>query len=394
MKSRAICKNIQVLFTIFKLPISKLFAKFGKSKSPKSILVLCIAHIGDVLCLVPSLHLLRALHPNAKISVLVPPPLIDFLKRNPLALDLIPYDEKDVFSNLKLYLKLSLYDEAYAFWAKRELLLARAIGTKKIISYEKHNKKHYHYLGDMFYAPPNEVNVERHFQSLILAKEGEKATKVLPTLHYAIDQYFPRSVNIKRDKVVILSPCCQSPCRECPPAYWNKIAAYVKQLGYHVIFSGKGQKESNFVDQCDPTHEYEHAIGSLSLGALADKLLLSSLLITVDTGILHLAKFTGIKILVLCGGSEPLRIAPSNFYDKEVSKDNSPLLLNNVSKTQVPFYAIRSQYQCKAKTPHCLRLLPKYCYHFSNEGAECMKALNVEKILEKAKEILAFPYLD
>lgn len=376
-QSRAICKNLQVLFALLKLPISKFLSSNQKNK-PKSILVLCIAHLGDFLCLIPSLYLLRTLHPDARITVLVPPALNDFLKRNLFQFDLVSYEEKEVFQNLRLYLKVKFYDVAYVFWNKRELLLAGAIGAKDVVTYDKFKNKGYSLLSNDFLETPVEVNLERYFCSLITKKEGIEAFKALANLRLPKGEFFIDST-APRDKTVILHACCKSPNRCLPSSYWKLIAEHVSNLGFSVIFTGNGEEERKFIDECDPENRYQHAVGTYTIEELALKLSRSALLVTIDTGIMHLAKFTGIKVLVLCGGSEPRRIAPSEFFNRE--KSSSEL----ASKT---FFAIQSQYSCKAKNLHCQRLLPQYCYHWDGKYSECMKAFNSAEILQKIDEIL------
>ena len=79
-KSKAICKFLLFFFVLVKLPLVKVLAKKKTPCSHKSILVLCGAHMGDVLCMVPALHLLRHLNPNSEISIPVSPALCVFLE--------------------------------------------------------------------------------------------------------------------------------------------------------------------------------------------------------------------------------------------------------------------------------------------------------------------------
>lgn len=376
-QSRAICKNLQVLFSLLKLPLSK-FLPSSHKNNPRSILVLCIAHIGDFLCLVPSLCLLKALHPTARISVLVPPTLFEFLKKRLQGFDFVPYEEKEVIQNLNLYLRVKFYDVAYVFWNKRELLLACAIGARDIVTYDKFNNKGYGLLGSIFLKTPAEVNLERYFCSLIVEQEGELASKALACLHLT-RKGFSIDFAVPRDKTIILHACCRSPNRCLPPSYWKVIAGHVSDLGFSVVFTGNGEEERRFIEECDPENRYQHAVGIYTIDELAVKLSHSELLVTVDTGIMHLAKFAGIKILVLCGGSEPRRIAPSEFFDREE---------NTLGFKMKTFFSIQSQYPCKAKSPHCQRLLPEYCYHWDGKYSECMKAFNLTEILKKVDEIL------
>ncbi len=331
-KSRAVCKILQVAFALPKLGVNKLLSGHGSAKdSPKSILIFCIAHIGDVLCLLPSLHFLRKIYPKAEITVLSPPSLCEFLRKTPLGLIPVPYDEKDVWSNLRLFMRVRLYDTAYVFWAKRELILAQAIGCKNVITYDKFKKRYYAYLGNRFIKAPDTINVEKRFTNLIKAA-NEKVSSNMPSLRFNLSEYFQDTPAIK-DPVVLLHSCCKSHCKIVPPSYWRKIASEVSSLGYKPVFTGNGDDEAEFIRKIDPDNRYEHAGNRYSLWELAKLMNHSKLLVTVDTGIMHLAKYTGIEILALCGGSNPERIGPSEFFRDEGEADETGVINKYTNNT-------------------------------------------------------------
>lgn len=386
LKSRALCRALLVLFVVIKFPLSKILSYVQKdsSQANRRILVLCGAHMGDVLCLFPTLHLLRQLNPNSEISFPVSPSLCSFLKRSPARITPIPFDERDVLGNLKLFLRFHFYDEAYAFWNKRDLLLCHALGAKHVTASERAKHKYYAFLVDSFGKATKELNFERIYELFALDIYGQKAKEALSSLHYCRDEYFPEALNVNRDKVVILHACCQSKNRMCPPNVWREIASYVHSLGYGVLFTGRGKSEKEFIEKCDPEHLYKHAVDLFSIDELALTFIHSTLLITVDTGVLHLAKYTGIKVLALCGGSNPTCICPSEFFDNDTSatKKEFPTHIN-----RDPFYTVCSDFKCQARNPHCGRT-PQSCYHWDGESSECMRALKVDDILQKTRTLL------
>ncbi len=170
----------------------------------------------------------------------------------------------------------------------------------------------------------------------------------------------------------------------CSPTVWKEIATYVHSLGYSVLYTGRGKSEKEFIEKCDPKHLYKHAVDLFSIDELALTFIHSMLLITVDTGVLHLAKYTGIKVLALCGGSNPACICPSEFFDNDTSATQKgfPLHIN-----RDPFYTVCSDFKCKARNPHCGRT-PQSCCHWDGEMSACMREIKIDDILQKTQSLL------
>lgn len=110
MKSRAICKIELSLIALVKLAVKKatktVFRLIGLKSKNNKILVLAVSHIGDTICCIPALSLLREQYPNHKIDFFCSKPIVQFMKRNPFGVNVIGYDEKDVLLNLRLSLTL------------------------------------------------------------------------------------------------------------------------------------------------------------------------------------------------------------------------------------------------------------------------------------------------
>lgn len=162
----------------------------------------------------------------------------------------------------------------------------------------------------------------------------------MPSLRFNLSEYFPDTPAIK-DPVVLLHSCCKSHCKIVPPSYWRKIASEVSSFGYKPVFTGNGDDEAEFIRKIDPDNRYEHAGNRYSLWELAKLMNHSKLLVTVDTGIMHLAKYTGIEILALCGGSNPERIGPSEFFRDEGEADETGVINKYTNNTNWGGFALK-----------------------------------------------------
>ncbi|MDD7022988.1 MAG: glycosyltransferase family 9 protein [Aeromonadales bacterium] len=113
----------------------------------------------------------------------------------------------------------------------------------------------------------------------------------------------------------------------------------------------------------------ERALGRFSLDELALELAMASLLVTVDTGIMHLAKFTGIPVVAMLAGTMPQRVRPSAYFG------------------DCPFHAFQSDVKCERKNPSCSALL-RFCLQIEDGYSRCMRKLPMDRILSCIEGIL------
>ena len=95
MKSRAVVIFLTIVASIPKYVIKKVLSIFNRNDAePRSTCVICISHIGDNLCCLPALSLLRQKYPKAQITFFTSRPLVKLLERNPYNIDIQDYNEK------------------------------------------------------------------------------------------------------------------------------------------------------------------------------------------------------------------------------------------------------------------------------------------------------------
>ena len=151
------------------------------------------------------------------------------------------------------------------------------------------------------------------------------------------------------------------------------MARYIKSLGFEPVWSGSGSFDEELLKQIDPASEFQSAVGKYSIDELALKLREAEALVTVDSGIFHLAKLTETKTLVLLGGSSFERIAPCDFY------------------SQRNMYFVASDFNCpnkKSASYHCQKNLLKNCPYNDGIVSDCMKGLSVEKVKSAVFDML------
>lgn len=113
--------------------------------------------------------------------------------------------------------------------------------------------------------------------------------------------------------------------KEWPPEYWIRVVNYITEKGYRVLLTGgKSDRERalELKKKCQRSELIEVGAGKLSLKDTINRLSESMLLITVNTGIMHIASAIGLNMIALHGPTSVKRWGPLN---KNAISIQSPL---------------------------------------------------------------------
>jgi ADP-heptose:LPS heptosyltransferase len=104
----------------------------------------------------------------------------------------------------------------------------------------------------------------------------------------------------------VLHVGARSPLRHWDPARWSMLAAELSRRGMQIALTA-GPGEAALIDAIDPGHRYVGYPGSLDLAQLWHLIAAAKAVVTLDTGVAHLAKLTGTPTACIFGpGSAPL----------------------------------------------------------------------------------------
>ncbi len=188
-------------------------------------------------------------------------------------------------------------------------------------------------------------------------------------MRFKISDWYPElSFPLRRNHNVFLQLGAKSGARLLTPENWRRIADLCSSLGFHVILSGE-KSDAQIADAIEPEKRFERALSRWSLDALAVELARASLLVTVDTGVMHLAKYTGIPVVALLAGVSRERVRPSSYFG------------------ECSFHAFQAQVECPRKNSSCSALL-RYCLQVQDGYSRCMRELPMEEILACVAGIL------
>lgn len=330
----------------------------------RKILYINLAFIGDIILSTPAIRALRAKYPAAIIDMLVTPWASQAARGNPYVDEVHIYDKKGEHRKLaKLWQLLSvLRTEKYdlvitANYALRGAMVAKMIGARYRVGYDAQHAAFF--LTHTTPAKRMDVKHETENQLAVLQPLGISTTDFsLEFQHNAIDiqNMHDKMGELPPKTIVVICPFGRHPLNNWTTAGYVALLTQLSAVASCYLIGGQGDKENLLAINQQAGDCGTVLAGNLTIGELAVFLGKSSLVITVDTGPMHLAAAVGAPILALFGRSDERVWGPRGEYDQVLRLLDLPCA------------------PCIA---------PRECSHHS-----CMKNLTSEVVIAKALGML------
>lgn len=332
---------------------------------PKRILIFNVNWLGDVLFSTAAIRNIRINFPHAYLACAIPARCYLVLKDNPHLDEIMIFDEKDrhkgVFAKLDFVrlLKSKQFDTVFLLHRSfTRALICRLAGIGQRIGYYTKKRS---FLLTRAIKPPSPRSMHRiDYYLNILEKAGLRLEDRF-TEFFVSDADVNFIVRFLKDRhldgkgfLVALNPGANWAPKRWPAKHWALLAdSLIDNLAAKVIIVGSSNDASIAREITASMHNKPVvACGLLNLKKLAALFKRVGLLVTADTGPLHIANAVGAaKIIALFGPTDPAITGP--YPDKNVA-----LLFKDVG--------------CKVP-----------CYKVNCKDNRCMKAISVQDVLEK-----------
>jgi ADP-heptose:LPS heptosyltransferase len=343
-----------------------------KKRNPKKILIAHDLLLGDTLLLAPLMKRIQEKYPKAQNYALAKPAFVPLFGNTPYGFKVLSFDPKSFLSLWRIFC-CGPYDLAFIAGDNRYSWLARAVGSRWVIGIE----------GDIPSWKNWMVNEAKSFD--------DKPATWADMMGRLVDGNDPETYQknewsrppikkllwpIDTSKLYVVCHLGASNTLKFWPAQsWQLLMKELKRQGFEICIS-VGPKEECLIEEVDPDHQYHHIAGTYSLIEMWALIEDAKLLISVDTGIAHLAKLAGTPILTLFGPGSLVSHGEGLFWKKSIyyhaTKDNficrdQPILF----RRKVPWLKRCGRSLSECKTP----------------GA-CMHAITTEQVIFKAKKLI------
>lgn len=334
------------------------------------ILIIGPAWVGDMVMAQTLFKWLKQRYPDSEIDVLAPAwtkPLLDRMPEIHESLD-FPFGHGELRLGDRYRLGISLRERNY----KQAIVLPNSYKSA-LVPYFAKVLRRTGWIGEMRYGLLNDVRRlnKKHFPQMIqrfiaLGLEKDEPLPIElphPQLHILASSVYTalNRLSLSKPNALILALCPGSefgPSKQWPVDYYANVARAKLSEGWRVWLFGS-VKDKSITDSISTLteHQAENLAGMTGLSETVDLLSLASLVITNDSGLMHIAAALGRSIVVMYGSTSPEFTPP-------LSK-----------KAQI----LKSALPCSP----CFKRACPYGHHY------CMKKLKPEQILEAATTIVS-----
>ncbi len=333
------------------------------------ILVIRFSSIGDIVLITPVLRCVRQQRPDAAIHLLTKREFAPIVAANP-NIDKIHYLEDDLAETIKA-LKAEKYD--YVADLHNNLRTARvktALGVKETYAFPKLNVQKWMYVNLKINLLPDKSIVERYFETvkpLGIHNDGQGLDYFIPQTAITTNDDIPTSHWPGYVACVIGGSYTT---KKFPVGGWQEFCA---QVPYPVILLGgpDDREEGRLIAEQDSIKIY-NSCGKFNLNESAHLVQRARVVVSNDTGLMHIAAAFGRPVISLWGNTAP-DFGMFPYY----GGNNLKLRVSPKSKIME-----NRQLYCHP----CSKLGYGHCPkgHF-----KCMKSLDIHTIVENVKKLWA-----
>ena len=278
---------------------------------PKRILCIRLSAIGDVILASFLLRLLRNRFPKVEIDFLVKEHLATLIQRNPRVDRVISFDPRkgtrELF-HLVRKIRIRQYDAVIDLQRNfRSILITLLSKSRKrfrsqLFRWERFWMVHFH---RNLYQEVKPVPL-RYFEAVSswgIKDDGLGLELCLDSsAEHSVESLFKVSRVMKNEKIVLLAPGAGRKTKRWPAERYGEVGDYFSKKGKRVILIG-GEKDRICSEEVMQTMQFPSLdfTGQLSLmetAALVDK---SILLVTNDTGVMHMAAALNRNVVSIFG---------------------------------------------------------------------------------------------
>lgn len=277
-----------------------------RPEQPRKLLVLHELLLGDTLMLAALLAALRLRYPAAALYVAAHPAYAPLFAGGPYGAIALPYTERrpGALGNLE---PARGADIAFLPGENRYAVTARALGARWVVGLEGGSAGWRDNLVDELVPLPRKPrNLAEIFASLAGTEPPPYRSGDWPAPPF---KEFDRPTK----PYAVLHVGASTPLKQWPAASWRALAEALTVGGYEVAWSA-GSGEQTIVQAVDPEARYRSHAGKLDSAQLWHLVADCALLVTLDTGIAHLAKLTGTRTLCLYGPGSATLVGRGSFW--------------------------------------------------------------------------------
>ncbi len=301
----------------------------------ENICILRTSSLGDICNMLPFIYTLRSEYPNAKIFWIIGKSEANFLR----IIDGIEFIVFDRNKTIKSYISIAKQLKKISFdimfimqVSLRANIISLFVNAKTKLGYDSHesNNLHKFFLNKKIPIPANShvVDVFLNFLSYLNVEKNKFVYKWDITEKFSLNYLRDKYPDLNK-KYFVLSPCSRNSNRNWLIERYADVADYINiNFGLLCVFSSSSDGyEKNFVEKIINKMNTEscNLSGKTDLHELLSLIKNSELLISPDSGPIHLATCVDRPVIGLYGVTNTVRAGPYKSKDLCIDKYNQAL---------------------------------------------------------------------
>lgn len=379
-------------------------------RSRERILIVSVNWLGDLLFLTPAIRAIRRAYPGSFIACLAPPRGLELLQGNPHLNEVIPVQETRGPGNLFVWwrmvgrLRAGRFDTGFLF--HRSFTRALAVRLAGIPERIGHCTWKRGWLLTTAVRPPRPDTVHkidlflRVLEAAGIQPNGREYDAGLLPVDRAAAERLRSEMGLKpQDRVVALHAGANWRLKRWPPKNFARLAdALADRCGAKVLFIG-GPGDLPLIEGIVGRMSSRPVVAAgrttfRQMGALLER---TSLLISNDSGPLHMGLAVGVPVVALFGPTDPRMTGPARFASRNeqggVNPANGARAITPPPDLSAKGGSFQETWPAGPKSGGGVTLFgsigcPVPCTQLRCPANLCMEQITVEQVLEAAGKFL------
>lgn len=273
-----------------------------KEKPIEKILVIRLSSIGDIVLTTPVLRCIKRTYPKAQLHFFVKKQFKEVVAYNP-HIDTIHLFDGDVTQNIEIFKRIGFDAIIDLHNNLRSLNIKNALAVKRTFSFPKLNVQKWLYTNLKLNTLPDRSIVERYFEAV--APIGVKNDGL------GLEYYIPEEKAITKDDIPMGHWLGYVACviggsyatKQFPIKKWREFVAL---CDFPIVLLGGSddQEMAGEIAKADTVKIY-NAVGKFNLTESADLVAKARVVVSNDTGLMHIAAAFQKPLISLWGNTTP-----------------------------------------------------------------------------------------
>lgn len=265
-----------------------------KENGEKCFLVFNTACFGDVLLCNSLVQNIKTIFPDSKVIFVVDKPFADVARCQQGVDEVVYYDKKGehkglfgLFKFVKIFKYINPYASIITYHNERNYLISKLLRCKKIVMNKRNQNDKY--------------SVQEQ-SARLLNKLANESIINYPIKYNVPDAAYKQALELVPDIESSITVCFTSKkdSKDIPIETGIELIKKINGSGIKVVFTGAGEKARNYAQKLKENGcSFVDMTDKTSIPVLAAMINLSRLLLTVDTGTMHLGCAVAKKIIAV-----------------------------------------------------------------------------------------------